>query len=96
MDKQPKFSNLKALYINCTLKKTPRMSHTKALMDVSINIMRSEGVTVEYLRFVNHDIAYGVYHDMTEHGADKDEWPEIWEKVEDADILVIGTPIWVG
>lgn len=93
---KPDFSNLKALYINCTLKKTPKMSHTKALMDVSINILRAEGVTVEYLRLVNHDIAYGVYHDMTEHGAEKDEWPDLWKKVQAADILVIGTPIWLG
>jgi multimeric flavodoxin WrbA len=96
MAEQPDFSELKALYINCTLKKTPRMSHTKALMDVSIDIMRDEGVTVEYLRLANHEIAHGVQHDMTEHGVDKDEWPEVWNKVEQADILVIGTPIWLG
>lgn len=96
MKNTPDLSNLKALYVNCTLKKTPRMSHTKALMDVSINIMRSEGVTVEYLRLVNHEVACGVYHDMTEHGAEKDEWPELWKKIEAADILVIGTPIWLG
>ena len=33
---------------------------------------------------------------MTEYGAKKDEWPQIWEKVKEADILVIGTPIWLG
>tara|TARA_R110002124_G_scaffold17532_3_gene73181 strand:+ start:32564 stop:33271 length:708 start_codon:yes stop_codon:yes gene_type:complete len=93
---KPDFSNLKALYINCTLKKSPRMSHTQALMDVSIEIMRAEGVTVKYLRWVNHDVATGVYHDMTEQGAETDEWPELWKKVKDADILVIGTPIWLG
>ncbi|MGB0950010.1 MAG: flavodoxin family protein, partial [Marinirhabdus sp.] len=62
--KKPDFSNLKALYINCTLKRSPRMSHTKALMDVSMNIMRAEGVTVGQLRFVDHAVAYGVHHDM--------------------------------
>lgn len=93
---KPDFSNLKALYINCTLKSSPQMSHTHALMEVSMNIMRSEGVSVDQLRFVDHHIAYGVYHDMTKHGAEKDDWPEIWKKVDDADILVIGTPIWLG
>lgn len=93
---KPDFSNLKALFINCTLKKTPRMSHTKALMDVSIDIMRAENVVVEYLRFVNHNVAYGVYHDMTEQGEAVDEWPDIFKKIEDADILVIGSPIWLG
>ena len=33
---------------------------------------------------------------MTEHGWDKDDWPEIFKKVEAADILVITTPIWLG
>ncbi|MAT90152.1 MAG: flavodoxin [Flavobacteriaceae bacterium] len=90
------FSNLKALYINCTLKASPRMSHTEALMNVSMDIMKAENVSVEYLRFVDHEVAYGVYHDMTEHGAKKDVWPTLWKKVQEADILVIGTPIWLG
>ena len=43
---KPDFSSLKALYLNCTLKISPRKSHTKGLIDVSMNIMKSEGVTV--------------------------------------------------
>lgn len=90
------FSSLSALYINCTLKKTPDQSHTQGLMDVSMDIMKNEGVSVENIRLVDHDIAYGVYPDMTEHGVDTDEWPSIYEKVKNADILIIGTPIWLG
>ncbi|MDT0555366.1 flavodoxin family protein [Patiriisocius hiemis] len=92
----PDFSNLKALYINCTLKASPRMSHTQALMNVSSTIMKAEGVSVENIRFVDYDVAYGVYHDMTEHGVKKDDWPSIWKKIDAADILIIGTPIWLG
>lgn len=94
--KKTDFSNLTALYINCTLKASPRMSHTQALMNISQNIMTAEGVVVENIRLVDHDVAFGVYHDMTEHGAAKDSWPEIWKKVQAADILIIGTPIWLG
>ncbi len=90
------FTDLKALYINCTLKSSPQKSHTQTLMDVSMNIMEKEGVDAECIRLVDHDVAYGVYADMTEHGADKDEWPELWKKVDAADILIIGTPIWLG
>ena len=90
------FSDLSALFINCTLKQSPRMSHTQGLMDISIGIMEANGVSVENLRAVDHNIAPGVYADMTEHGADSDEWPELYEKVKAADILVIGTPIWLG
>lgn len=33
---------------------------------------------------------------MTEHGWDKDEWPQFFEKIINADILIVGTPIWLG
>lgn len=93
---KPDFSNLSAIFINCTLKKSPRQSHTQGLMQVSIDIMEKEGVSVEYIRFVDHEVPYGVYPDMTEHGYSTDDFPAIFDKVMKADILVIGTPIWLG
>jgi len=90
------FSDLKALFLNCTLKKSPEQSHTSGLIRLSKAIMEKNGVTVETLRPVDHDIANGVYPDMTERGWDKDDWPRIYEKVKAADILVITTPIWLG
>ncbi|WP_420319071.1 flavodoxin family protein [Ekhidna sp.] len=93
---KPDFSDLSALYINCTLKKSPRQSHTQGLMQVSMDIMEKEGVSIEYTRFVDHDIPYGVYPDMKEHGYNSDEFPVVFKKVMKADILIIGTPIWLG
>ncbi len=90
------FSNLRALYINCTLKRSPDKSHTQGLVDISANIMRKHGVEVEELRAVDHDIATGVYLDMTEHGWESDVWPSIHEKVMASNILVIAGPIWLG
>ena len=90
------FSDLKALFINCTLKRSPEASHTQLLMDKSIELMRGRGVTVENLRAVDLDLATGVWPDMTEHGWETDEWPAVFRKVMDADILVIGSPIWLG
>ncbi|MBV7267244.1 flavodoxin family protein [Erythrobacter ani] len=90
------FSDLKALFINCTLKYSPEESHTETLIDMSASIMRETGVAMEQVRAADFDIAYGVYPDMTEHGAATDEWPALWTKVEAADILVLGTPIWLG
>jgi multimeric flavodoxin WrbA len=87
------FSNLRALFINCTLKRSPERSHTQGLVDISASIMRKQGVDVEVIRAVDHDIATGVWLDMTEHGWDSDEWPGIHEKVMAADILVIAGPI---
>jgi len=90
------FSDLSALFLNCTLKKSPELSHTQGLIDISRAIMEANGVSVEVLRPVDHVIANGVWPDMTEHGWDHDEWPQIYEKVKAAEILVITSPIWLG
>lgn len=90
------FSHLKALFLNCTLKPAPERSHTETLIEVSKSILEKNDVSTELLRPVDYDIPPGVYPDMTEHGFKKDEWPEIQKKVMDANILIIGSPIWLG
>ena len=90
------FSDLRALYLNCTLKRSPDVSHTQGLADRSIAILEANGVTVETIRIVDHQVATGVYPDMTEHGWAADDWPSISEKVMASDILVLCTPIWLG
>ena len=90
------FSDLRALFISCTLKRSPEVSHTEGLAAISMAIMRRVGVTVDLVRAVDHDIATGVYPDMTEHGWERDEWPALYDQVQAADILVLCTPIWLG
>lgn len=91
------FSGLKALFFNCTLKKSPEPSHTELLVDISRKIMKKQRVQTELIRMIDHEgIATGVYPDMREHGWKTDEWPEIYKKVQAADILVIAGPIWLG
>jgi multimeric flavodoxin WrbA len=90
------FSDLKAVFLNCTLKRSPEFSHTGLLMDISAEIMRRKGVSVDMIRVADHVVASGVWPDMTEHGFDRDDWPKIYKKVKAAEILVIGTPIWLG
>ncbi|HEY5317013.1 MAG TPA: flavodoxin family protein [Solirubrobacteraceae bacterium] len=90
------FSDLRAMYINCTLKRSPEVSNTQGLADHSIEIMTRNGVEVEVIRAVDREIATGVYSDMTEHGWERDDWPAIYERVMAADILVLLSPIWLG
>jgi multimeric flavodoxin WrbA len=90
------FSGLRALFINCTLKRSPEVSNTQGLADISIEIMRRQGVQVDVVRALDHDIATGVWPDMSEHGWDRDDWPGIFQQVMDAHILVLCTPIWLG
>jgi len=90
------YSDLKALFVNATLKRSPEVSNTQGLADKAIAVLEANGVAVETVRAVDHDIVPGVYTDMTEHGWDHDDWPTIHEKVMAADILVLCTPIWLG
>ena len=91
------FKGLKALFINCTLKKSPEKSHTQILVDSSRKIMEKHGVKTDTIRAIDHDIATGVYPDMRKQGWKNDEWPDIYKKyVKPADILVIAGPIWLG
>ena len=90
------FSDLSALFINCTLKRSPEISNTEGLASISMEIMRRQGVAVDSIRAIDRDIATGVWPDMREHGWDRDEWPAIFEQVMAADILVLCTPIWLG
>lgn len=96
VDERLDYSDLSAVFLNCTLKPSPELSHTEGLFEVPRAIMERNGVAVELLRPVDYRIAEGVQPDMTEHGWDRDDWPAIGEKVLGADILVIGTPIWLG
>ena len=90
------FSGLKALFINTSLKKDGDASHTRTLMNVSARIMAKAGAKVDHLHMLDHEVPPGVYPDMTEHGWARDDWPKLWKKVLGAEILVIGTPIWLG
>ncbi|MFF2275941.1 flavodoxin family protein [Agromyces sp. NPDC058126] len=97
MAELPDFSDLRALFVNCTLKRSPEVGHTQGLIDASVALMREHRVRVDDLRFVDLDVATGVYPDMREHGWPADDWAdEVWPRVEAADILVVGGPIWLG
>ena len=90
------YDDLRALFINCTLKRSPEPSNTQGLMDVSARIMAKQGVSVDHIRAADREIAAGVWPDMTEHGWPADEWPAIYQQVLAADILVLAGPIWLG
>ena len=85
-----------ALFINCSLKRDATDSHTLRLIERSAGIMRAEGLDVTILHALDHVIPFGMSTDLTAEGVERDDWPDIQRRVDDADILVIGTPIWLG
>ena len=95
MPKKNDFSDLSALFINCSIKRDKKQSHTQLLIDKVVGIMKKEAIKVDQIYALDHDIAFGMVEDASEDGV-KDEWPEIQKQIMAADILVIGTPIWLG
>ncbi|WP_313195148.1 flavodoxin family protein [Shinella zoogloeoides] len=85
---------LTALALNCTLKtkRAEDPSSTDRMLKLLAAAMEPLGVTTEFLQLADHDIKPGVTSDE----GDGDAWPAIRRKILDADILVMGTPIWMG
>ena len=63
MESQRKFTDLKALFINCSIKKDKKGSHTQHLIDKVISIMEHEGVAVDQIYALDHKIAFGMIKD---------------------------------
>lgn len=84
--------SFKALFLNCTLKRSPEVSNTQALIDKVADLMAELDVVSETIRVTDYKIAFGVSSD---EGVG-DEWPAILERVKACDILVIAMPIWFG
>jgi multimeric flavodoxin WrbA len=89
------FTGIKALFINCSIKKDKSGSHTQLLLDKVAHIMTTEGVAVGQLYALDHTIAFGMIKDGAKEDM-PDDWPAIQKQIMAADILVIGTPIWLG
>ncbi|MCQ4286029.1 NAD(P)H-dependent oxidoreductase [Pseudomonas stutzeri] len=83
---------LSALSINCTLKASPNTSSCSLLLSQAERELGKLGVTCEQLRAVDFNIKPGVTSDE----GPGDDWPMIREKILAADILLLGTPIWLG
>jgi len=86
--------SLKALALNGTLKSSnsSEASSTGKLLDLIAEEFKKYGVKTETIRLADHDIKPGVTSDEGEG----DAWPAIRKKILEADILFVGTPIWLG
>lgn len=84
---------MKALTLNCTLKRSPDESNTGSLASVVEEALREHGVETDQIRLADHVIEPGV---VSEAVTDADEWPAIRERILAAEILIIATPTWLG
>ena len=91
------YTDLRAVFLNGTLKRSPEVSNTDALIDIQAHILRGVGARVDVVRTIDHTIPPGVYADMREQGWPVDDFPDIYRSlIEPAHIVVLATPIWLG
>ena len=85
---------LKIFGLNCSLKTTQQdaNSSTDVLMKQLYDELGKYGVSGELARAADYDIKPGVKSD--EGGGD--QWPELRKRILDADIFVLGSPVWMG
>lgn len=83
---------ISAIGLNCTLKAGTEKSSTQKLVDQILAGLADHKVKTRSIRVADFNIKPGVKADEGEG----DDWPNIRKQILDADILVLGTPIWMG
>jgi hypothetical protein len=73
------YSDLRALFVNCTLKRSPEVSNTQGLADLSVEIMRRQGTTVDVVRAMTWNLLHlaRMLKDaggVPAHGNQRSEW----------------------
>lgn len=88
----PDDNSLRAIAFNCSLKRGDEPSSTRALLEDIGQALRSHGVPLTIVDVAKHNILPGVRADE----GPGDDWPALRQQVMAADIVIIGSPIWVG
>lgn len=85
---------LSAIALNCTLKRSDgKSSSTDRMISLLGEALGRHGVELaDTIRVADHDVKPGVTSDEGEG----DAWPALRRRILDADILIFGTPIWLG
>ncbi|NWG45666.1 MAG: flavodoxin family protein [Alphaproteobacteria bacterium] len=89
-------AGLRAVFVNGTLKRSPDRSNTDGLLGVARAILETASVVCDTIRAVDHAIPAGMAADMRGPSIAADDWPALHARILAADILVLGTPIWLG
>jgi len=85
---------LSAIAINCSLKRSGAAdSSADAMIGLLVSELRKRDVAfAETIRIADHEVKPGVSSDE----GDGDAWPDLRRRILAHDILIFGTPIWMG
>jgi multimeric flavodoxin WrbA len=85
-------SQLTCVALNCSLK-PDGPSNTDVLLRQVLDALEGHDVTTDLVRVAAHTVHPGV---LSESQGPGDEWPALRERILAADIVILGTPIWLG
>ncbi|WP_433831445.1 flavodoxin family protein [Flavobacterium anhuiense] len=80
---------MKAIILLATLKRKGS-SNTETLTEFLGTYLEKQNIDYEVVKLAEHHILPGTYTKMES----KDDWPEIYQKILDAEILLFATPLW--
>lgn len=80
---------MKAIILLGTLKKKG-ISNTETLVEFLGTYLEKQEITYEVIKLADYHILSGTYTKMDQ----PDDWPAVYQKILEADILLFATPIW--
>ncbi|WP_276389770.1 flavodoxin family protein [Eudoraea chungangensis] len=91
------YEDLNVLFLNCTLNRTPVLSHTEGLIKIAQSVFEAAGATTKVIRPVDYVLPAGLGMDMSQTPEwDRDDWPILQKEVDACDILILCTSVWLG
>ncbi|KAB7762490.1 flavodoxin family protein [Xanthomonas maliensis] len=84
--------SLRAFGLNCSLKASDTPSSTQKLLDQLLQALAVHDVQGASVRVADYNVLPGV---STDEG-NGDQWPQLRQRIQEADIFLLATPIWVG
>jgi multimeric flavodoxin WrbA len=84
-------AKLKSVFLLGTLKASAEISNTQILSEFLANHLKSNDTESEIIRLADYNIKPGVFTSI-----DSDDWPAIFEKILEAEIVIFATPVWWG
>lgn len=83
---------LRAIALNCSLKSSGDESSTGRLLAEVAAALRALDTKCQLVRVADLDIKPGV----TSNAGKGDQWPPLRKRILASDIVILGTPIWLG
>ncbi|KHE72330.1 flavodoxin family protein [Halobacillus sp. BBL2006] len=83
---------MKAVLLNCSLEKGNKTTDTEKLLHQSAQTFQGEEIDVERIHLRDFHINFGITPKLD----GDDDWPFVFEKILEADIVLFATPIAMG